>query len=136
MKINSVFTKGGVTAMFSYIAYLLGGFDKAIEIFCIMVVLDYGTGMLKAIINKNLSSYVGLRGIAKKVCLFVLLVVSVQVERLINQPETIHNLVAYALVVNEAVSILENVAEMGVPIPPILKNLLKKMREKDGDKQC
>jgi toxin secretion/phage lysis holin len=59
----------------------------------------------------------------------------VQVEYLINQPETIHNLVAYALVVNEAVSILENVAEMGVPIPPVLKNLLKKMKNKECDKK-
>jgi toxin secretion/phage lysis holin len=112
----------------------LGGWDVGIQAFIFMVVVDYGTGLLKATINKNLSSYIGLRGIAKKVCLFILIAVSVQLEMLVNQPNTLHNLVSYALVVNEAVSILENISEMGVPIPPILIKFLKKMKDKDNKK--
>jgi toxin secretion/phage lysis holin len=83
---------------------------------------------MKATVNKNLSSYIGFRGIFKKVCLFVLIAVAVQIERITNQPNTLHNLVAYCLITNEAISILENVAEMGVPIPDVLKNMLKKMK--------
>jgi toxin secretion/phage lysis holin len=93
-----------------------------------MVVADYVTGLMKAVINKNLSSYIGFRGIFKKVSIFVLVAVAVQIEKITNQTDTLHNYVAYCLIVNEAISILENSAEMGVPIPDVLKNLLKKMK--------
>ncbi|MBU3682403.1 MAG: phage holin family protein [Flavobacterium sp.] len=128
MKINVIFLKGGVSAMIGALAYLLGGWDNGIEALCIMVVADYATGLMKAIINKNLSSYIGFRGIFKKVCIFILVAVAVQIEKITNQNDTLHNYVAYCLIVNEGISILENAAEMGVPIPDVLKNLLKKMR--------
>ncbi len=135
MKINVLFMKGGVSAMVGAFAYLLGGWDNGIEALCIMVVADYATGLMKAIINKNLSSYIGFRGIFKKVSIFVLVAVAVQIEKITNQTDSLHNLVAYCLIVNESISILENVAEMGVPIPDVLKNLLKKMKntEKGGE---
>jgi toxin secretion/phage lysis holin len=128
MRSSVLLAKGGATAMISGIAYLLGGMDNGIEALCIMAATDYLTGLMKATVNKNLSSYIGFRGIFKKVCLFVLIAVAVQIERVTNQPNTFHNLVAYCLITNEAISILENVAEMGVPIPDVLKNLLKKMK--------
>ena len=125
---NEILLKGGVTAMIGVLAYLLGGWDRGMEALIILVATDYATGLMKATVNKNLSSYIGFRGIFKKVSIFVLIAVSVQLEKITNQPETIHNLVAYCLITNEAISILENVAEMGVPIPDVLKNMLKKMK--------
>jgi toxin secretion/phage lysis holin len=123
IKITSMGILGGL-------AYLLGGWDMGLEVFCIMVVLDYITGIMKGISNKELSSYLGLKVILKKVCLFILIAVAVQIERMTNQPETIHNVISYALVVNEAISILENIKEMGVPIPDVLIKLLDVIKQK------
>lgn len=128
---TAILLKGGVSTMVGLLAYLLGGWDRGVEALCFLVATDYATGLMKAIVNKNLSSYIGFRGIFKKVCVFVLIGVSVQLERVTNQPETLHNVVAYCLIANEGISILENVAEMGVPIPDVLKNMLKKMKNNE-----
>jgi len=123
-----------LTAVLSFVAYLLGGYDMGIQTLIIIVVLDYITGMLKAIINKELNSYIGWRGLCKKAGIFICIIVAVQVENLISQPETLHNFVAFAFTVNEGISILENLVEMGVPVPDFLIQYLKKMKDKDGDK--
>ena len=106
MKINFEFQLL-LTASASATSYLLGGFDKSIQILLILAIFDYITGVFKSIINKNLSSYVGFKGIIKKICLFVVIVTTVQIENAIGQPETIHNLVAYAFIANESISILK-----------------------------
>jgi len=108
--------------------YLLGGWDMALEVFCIMVGLDYITGIMKGISNKNLSSYLGLKGIFKKICLFILIAVAVQIEKITNQPESIHIVVTYMLVGYEGISILENINDMGFKIP-IVHDLLSKAFE-------
>jgi len=118
LKITSVDILGGL-------AYLLGGWDMALEVFCIMVGLDYITGVMKAISNKDLSSYLGLKGIFKKICLFIMIAVAIQIERMTNQPESIHIVVTYMLVGYEGISILENINDMGFKIPIVHDALSK-----------
>jgi toxin secretion/phage lysis holin len=120
-----------LTIFATWVSYLLGGYDRGLEILLILVVLDYITGLMKAFFTKNLSSCIGFRGILKKICLFIVICVAVQIDRFINQPDTLRNLVAYAFICNEAISILENAAEMGIPIPDALKELLRKMKKKN-----
>jgi toxin secretion/phage lysis holin len=124
-----------LTALVTGIAYLLGGFDTGIEALFIMTTIDYITGMLKAICNKNVNSYIGWKGLIKKGSIFLCIIVAVQLERISRQPESIHNLVAFAFVVNEGVSIIENLIDIGVPVPEVLVRFLKKMKE-DGDNKC
>ena len=118
IKITGASILGGLT-------YLLGGWDMALEVFCIMVGLDYITGIMKGISNKNLSSYLGLKGIFKKICLFILIAVAVQIEKITNQPESIHIVVTYMLVGYEGISILENINAMGFKIPMVHDMLTK-----------
>lgn len=128
--------KAILTALVSYIAYLLGGYDMGIETLLIMISTDYITGIMKAILQKNLNSYIGWRGLMKKCGILLTIIVAVQIERITKQPETIHNLVAFAFVVNEGVSVLENLIDIGVPVPDFLVKFLKKMKddsEKGGD---
>lgn len=117
-------------ALVSYIVYGLGGWDAGLEALVYMVILDYATGILKAIINKNLSSSIGWLGILKKVGIFIAVMISVQAEKLINQPNTIHNLVCYAFVVNEGISAIENLGTF-IPLPPILKDFFQKLKDKE-----
>ncbi len=123
-----------LTALVTYAAYLMGGYDMGLQSLIVIVVIDYVTGIMKAITNKNLNSYIGWRGLMKKCGVFITIIVSVQIEHITGQPETIHNLVAFAFITNEAISILENLIEIGVPVPEVLIKFLKKMKD-DGDKK-
>jgi toxin secretion/phage lysis holin len=121
--------KSALTLLVSGASYLVGGFDKAIQILLILVVIDYITGMIRAGINKRLDSRIGAKGIYRKMCIFIVIAVAVLIEQFIGKPETIHNVVAYFYVVNEAISILENVDEY-VPIPEPLRQLLNRLKPK------
>lgn len=123
-----------LVSLVSYLAYLMGGWDMGIQTLIIMVAVDYITGIMKALVQKNLNSYIGWKGLMKKCGIFITVIVSVQMEHITNQPDTIHNLVAFAFVANEGISILENLVEIGVPVPDIMIKFLKKMKD-DGDKK-
>jgi len=123
-----------LTSIVTYIFYLMGGFDTGLEVLIIMTVIDYITGLLKACINKCLSSYWGWRGIIKKCSIFLCIIVAVQLERITGQIDSIHNLVAFGFVVNEGISIIENLIEIGVPVPDVLKQYLDKLNGKQGIK--
>jgi toxin secretion/phage lysis holin len=113
---------------------MVGGWDKAMKILLILVIVDYITGLIRSGMKGELDSRVGARGILKKVCMFVVVAVAVQIENFIGQPESLHNVVCYFYVVNEALSILENVGEY-VPIPEEFKNFIKRLKNKDGGKK-
>ena len=121
-----------LASILSFSTYMLGGFDMAIQVLTTMIVIDYATGLMKAFYNKNLSSYLGWKGILKKISMYLCIIVAVQVERLINQPDTIRNLIAFGFVANEGISIMENVAELGLDVPE-LKKYFKKFKERNGE---
>lgn len=123
-----------LTLVVSGTAYLVGGWDKAMIILLTLTIIDYVTGLIRACIRCELDSRVGAKGIAKKVCMFVVVAVAVQIELFVGQPESLHNIVCYFYVVNEAISILENVGDY-VPIPEELKRFINRLKNKDGDKK-
>jgi toxin secretion/phage lysis holin len=120
-------------ALLSFATCLLGGFDMAIQVLTTMIVIDYITGIMKAIITKQLSSYLGFKGIMKKVSMFLCIIVAVQLERLINQPNTIRNLIAFGFVANEGISILENLDALGIKVD-ILKKHFDNLRNENNKK--
>jgi toxin secretion/phage lysis holin len=121
-----------LTALVSATAYMVGGWDKAMQILLILIIVDYATGLIRSALRGELDSKVGARGIMKKLCMFIVVAVAVQLENFIGQPESLHNVVCYFYVVNEALSILENVGEY-VPIPEELKRFINRLRNKDKD---
>lgn len=115
--------------------YLLGGFDKALECLIVVVVLDYITGVISAWYNKKLDSKIGIKGIVKKFTYFLIVVLSVQIDKTLGQVGIIRNLVIYFFVANDGLSILENIGKMNIPIPKKLKEaLLQLSEEKEDDK--
>ncbi len=99
----------------------------------ILIVLDYVTGLLKAIYNKQLSSEIGFKGIIKKVLLLIVVGVSVLVQNNFGIP-AIREIVIMFFAINEAISLLENASQMGLPIPEKLKNTLLQLRDKNIEK--
>lgn len=116
------------------LTWLLGTWDTAIVVLILFMALDYATGLLRAWINKEVSSDVGLRGIARKAVIFVVLIVAVMLDRLLNTGTWVfRTLVCYFYIANEGISLLENCAGLGLPIPEKIKDALAQL--KDGEKK-
>lgn len=121
-----------LTLLVSITAYMVGGWDKAMQILLILIIIDYITGLIRGGMKGELDSQVGAKGIMKKLCIFIVITVSVQIEMFLGQPESLHNVVVYFYVVNESLSVLENVGDF-IPIPDELKRFIKRLRNKDKD---
>ena len=100
-----------------------------------MIVLDFITGILSAIYNRELESRACLKGIIKKSCYFLLVIVAHGLDTLVPNDGTflLRTITIYFLVANDGLSILENVGECGVEYPAFLKNFLKQLKTKSDE---
>ena len=90
------------------VVYYLGGLDAALKTLLVLMVLDYITGLCKAIANKEINSIIGAKGIIKKVGYLIIVAVSVLLDEVVGNTGAIRNIVIYFFVANEGISILEN----------------------------
>ena len=112
--------------------YLFGGWDVALIVLVCFMAIDYLTGVINAVLSKKLSSQVGFKGLAKKLFVVLMLIVAVMLDRLVNGGQWIfRTLVAYFYIANEGISIIENVARLGVPIPQRIVEILEQIKEKE-----
>lgn len=119
-----------LSVMLTTIVYLLGGFDIALQSLLIIMIIDYLTGIASAIYNKELSSKVGFKGILKKFSYLCVVALSVVIDNLTGQSGLIRTLVIYFFVANDGLSIIENMAEMGVKLPQKLIDSLEQIKKK------
>ena len=116
------------------LTWLFGTWSTAIGVLILFMVLDYITGVLRGYVNKKLSSDIGLHGIARKAVIFIVLIVAVALDRLMNTGNWVfRTLVCYFYIANEGLSLIENCASLGLPIPDKLKDALAQL--KDGEKK-
>lgn len=111
--------------------WLIGGIDVAFLCLIVAIALDYVSGLIKAYNAKVLSSSIGFRGILKKIGILILVMLSVVVDRITVNNGGIRTLVVYYFVANEGLSILENLAQAGLPIPKKLKEALKVIKKEN-----
>lgn len=117
------------------VVYLLGGLDIALKTLLIFIVLDYITGVCKAIQSKKLNSIIGAKGIIKKVGYLIIVAMSVLLDRVVGNTGTIRSIVIYFFVANEGISIMENWSAMGLPLPKKIYEVLEQIKtEKGGGK--
>lgn len=115
----------------STLTYLLGGWDALLIVLIAFVVIDYLSGVLAAAHNGKLNSAVGFRSIPKKVMIFLLVAIANLAEYTLAPGSTaIRNGVICFYLANEALSILENAGEMGLPIPTILRRAIELFKNK------
>ena len=110
--------------------YLFGGLDIGLQSLLVVIIIDYLTGVASAIYNKELNSKTGLKGILKKFGYLCVVALSVIIDRITGTSGVIRNLVIYFFVANDGLSILENLAQMGVKLPEKLINALEQIKEK------
>lgn len=126
--------KSIIATLGTLFTWLLGAWTTSLQILILFMVLDYGTGVLRGYVNKELSSDIGLHGIARKTVIFVVLIVAVALDRLLNTGNWVfRTLVCYFYIANEGLSLIENCAALDLPIPDKLKEALAQLKE--GEKK-
>ena len=122
------------TAFGGFLGWFLGGVDGFLYALIAFTVIDYITGVMCAITDKKLSSSVGFKGICRKVLIFTLVGIGNIVDvYVLGQGGVLRTAVIFFYLSNEGVSILENSAHLGLPIPEKLKEVLEQLHERGGN---
>ena len=124
-----------ITALGGWLGYFLGGMDGLLIALLVFAVLDYITGIMCAIADRKLSSAVGFRGICRKVLIFALVGVGHILDtQVVGTGSALRSAVICWYLSNEGISILENAAHLGLPVPDKLRTVLEQLHDrKDKD---
>lgn len=131
--IDLIWTKlqAAMTALGGIIGYFVGGMDGLLTALLILMALDYITGVMCAIVDRQLSSAIGFKGIFKKVLIFMLLGVAHIINlNVIGTGEALRSAVICFYLSNEGVSLLENAGHLGLSIPEKLKAILTQLHDR------
>lgn len=121
-----------VSVVGGWIGYFVGGVDGLMTALLVMMVLDYVTGIMCAIVDKQLSSSIGFKGIFKKILIIMLVGVAHVVDmNVVGSHDALRSAVICFYVSNEGVSVLENASRLGLPIPEKLKAVLAQLHDKN-----
>jgi toxin secretion/phage lysis holin len=144
---DNLIAKAAISSVFAAVTVRLGALGDLFWLFVAAVALDYITGMTCAVYNRELNSGVGFRGLLKKIGEFLVVAAAFLCDEVVSQSAaqlgaeinlggTVASIVTVWLIVNEIISILENIARMNVALPPFLLKavgLLKKHSEMKND---
>ena len=120
------------SAIGGFLGWYVGGVDGFMYALLTFVVVDYLTGMMVAVIERRISSQVGFKGIFKKVLIFVLVGIAHIIDiHLIGNGSAIRTAVIFFYTANEGISIIENAAKIGLPIPQKLIDVLEQLKKED-----
>lgn len=114
----------------NYLNFILERTKSFYLILIACVCLDYLSGVLNAIVHKKLSSKIGAKGICRKLLIFIIIGLSHMIDKLIiGDGDTLQTAITLFYVANEGISVLENAEEIGLPIPKILEDAIKNMKD-------
>ncbi len=114
-----------------WLGWILGGCDGLLYALLAFVVIDYVTGIMCAVVDRKLSSAVGFKGIFKKVLIFALVGVGHILDtHIIGTGSVMRTAIIFFYLSNEGVSLLENAAYLGLPIPQKLKSVLEQLHDR------
>lgn len=112
----------------STVAYLIGGIDKLIIAFTIFMACDYFTGILAGVIERKVSSRRAFNGLFKKVGMITFVIIANQFDIISGNTEGfLRNAMLMFLIGTEGISILENLAKLGLPVPQFITNTFERL---------
>ena len=124
--------KTAFAAVGAWLGYFLGGNDGLLYALLVFVIVDYITGVMCALEDRKLSSAVGFRGLCRKVLTFLLVGIAQVLDvHVLNQPGVLRTAVIFWAIANNGLSILENAAHLGLPVPEQLKAVLEQLHNRD-----
>ncbi len=123
------------SALGGFLGWFLGGVDGFLYALIAFAVIDYVTGVMCAVEDKKLSSAVGFKGICRKVLIFALVGIGNILDMYVfGEAGVLRTAVIFFYLSNEGISLLENSAHLGLPIPEKLKDVLAQLHNKKEDK--
>lgn len=126
-----------IAAIGGWLGWFLGGCDGLLYALVVFVVIDYITGVMCAIADHSLSSAVGFKGICRKVLIFLMVGIGHLLDaNIVGSGSVIRTAAIFFYLSNEGVSLIENAAHLGLPVPTKLKEILEQLHdrsEKGGD---
>ncbi len=121
-----------ITAIGGWLGYFLGGLDGLMIALIVLMTLEYVSGVMCAIIDKKLSSAVGFKGVCKKVFILMLVGVAHIIDlHVVGTGSALRGAVICFYMSNEGLSLLENAAHIGLPIPDKLRDILAQLHDKE-----
>ena len=106
-------------------------FKLSVGVLCMMMFLDVLSGMIKAFVLKQASSKIGSEGLAKKASIIIILILATLCDYLLGWKVSMFRLMTCLFyIANESLSVLENLAAIGVPLPSFLKDALVQIKNK------
>jgi toxin secretion/phage lysis holin len=119
-----------------WLGYFLGGCDGLMYALIAFVVIDYITGVMCAITDKTLSSEVGFKGICRKVLIFLLVgIANILDVQVIGTGSVLRTAVIFFYLSNEGISLLENAAYLGLPVPQKVKTVLEQLHDRSESEE-
>ena len=120
-----------LAAVGGWLGYFLGGCDGLLYALIAFVVIDYITGVMCAIYDKNLSSSVGFKGICKKVLIFLMVGIGHILDaKVIGTGSVLRTAFIFFYISDEGISLIENAAHLGLPIPQKLRDVLEQLHNR------
>ena len=134
MKEFWIMMQAAFTGVGGWLGYYLGGCDGLLYALVLFVVSDYITGVMCAVVDHKLSSSVGFRGICRKILIFLIVgIANVVDQQIIGDGSVFRTAAIFFYISNEGISLLENSAHIGLPIPEKLKDVLEQLHDREGD---
>jgi toxin secretion/phage lysis holin len=129
-----------LTIIVGIAGYVFGGWTLILQTLVFFMAVDYCTGVIAACFRKSkksrsggLSSKAGFKGLLKKVFILVIAAVAYRIDKLIGAEGLVYNAALLFYISNEAISIIENVSVLGLPVPAKLINVIDSLKEDNND---
>lgn len=116
-----------------FFASVFGQWDMILWALLVIMVLDYLTGIIKAVYTKNVSSEVGFKGLLKKITVLIIVALANVLQQISGDNVAIREIVIMFYIANEGISVLENVAVIYPQMPKAIKDILLQIRDGNGE---
>ena len=124
------------TGIGGWLGYFLGGCDGLLYALIAFTVIDYISGVMCGIVDGRLSSSIGFKGICRKVIVFMLVGIATILDtRIFQTGSVLRTAVIFFYLSNEGISLLENAAHLGLPIPAVVRKALNQLHDKSENKE-
>ena len=124
--------KSFISGIIGIMGFLIGDFDGLFKALLVLIIADYITGVIVAVVHKKLSSEIGAKGIAKKILMLIIVAVANVLDvQIIGGGAGLRNITIIFYAANEVISLLENTGALGVPYPKKLMDVLQQLKNKD-----
>lgn len=121
--------------LLTFISEFYSKVDYSLIVLISVILIDYITGLIKAYVNKELNSKIGFKGLLKKLGIFVIILLSFEIDKLILANGALKSMTIFYYVSIECLSILENFGKIGIPIPNFLKGKLKQLNQDEKEEK-